>query len=74
MTWSMNHSRHYRNRLISETGWDFLANIQSAFLPISQIPEPDQVQEWLYTGRGISINPVPLSVGWMYLVKEVYGS
>lgn len=63
-----------RNRLIFETGWDFLANIQSAFLPISQIPEPDQVQEWLYTGRGISINPVPLSVGWMHLIKETYGS
>jgi TolB protein len=63
-----------RNRLVSETGWDFLANIQSAFLPISQVAAPDQVQDWLYTGRGISINPVPMNVGWMYLVKEVYGS
>lgn len=63
-----------RNRLIAETGWDFLGNIQSAFLPISNALEPDQVQDWLYTGRGISINPVPLDVGWMVLVKEVYGS
>lgn len=62
-----------RQRLIKETGWDVLANIESAFLPISVAPEPDRTQEWLYTGRAISLNTVPLSVGWMNLISEDFG-
>lgn len=63
-----------RKRLASDSGWDFLASLQTAFLPISQAPAPDQIQDWLYTGRGISINTVPMNVGWMFITKEIFGS
>ncbi len=63
-----------KKRMIKETGWDLLANIQSAFLPLSQVDEPDSIQDWLYTGRAVSLNPVPLNVGWMTLVREDFGS
>jgi TolB protein len=64
----------FRNRMVRETGWDVLANIQSAFLPLSQTSEPDKSQDWLYTGRAFAINTVPMNVGWMVLVKEGFGN
>jgi TolB protein len=63
-----------QNRMAKETGWDVLANIQSAFLPLSQVAEPDGIQDWLYTGRAFKVNPVPLNVGWMALIREDFGS
>jgi len=51
-------------------GWDFLANLESAYLPLSEPPDPGDVQNWLLTGRAISLNTVPLEAGWMTLVRE----
>ncbi|MBA4421188.1 MAG: hypothetical protein C0391_08565 [Anaerolinea sp.] len=62
-----------RNQLIRETGWDVLSNIQTAFIPISQAPEPDGVQDWFYTGRAFMLNRLPLDVGWMTLGREDFG-
>ncbi len=64
----------FRNRMINETGWDVLANIQSAFLPLSQTSEPDRSQDWLYSGRAFALNTIPMNVGWMVLVKEGFGN
>lgn len=61
--------RHY---VANTTGWDFLSSLENAFLPITEPPTLDREQNWLYTGRAITVNPVPLQAGWMVIIKEEY--
>lgn len=53
-----------------EIGWNFLDCLENAFLPLTEPPLPGVNQSWLYTGRAIEVNPMPLYGGWMYLVRE----
>jgi len=53
-----------------ETGWDVLASLENAYLPLTTAPSPEMVENWLYTGRAFAINPLPLQAKWMVLVKE----
>jgi len=62
--------RALRERTGLETGWDLLSSLESAYLPLTEPPEPGAAENWLLTGRGISLNPMPLYAGWMTLVKE----
>lgn len=62
-----------RQRIIQETGWDFFANLENAFLPLTSPSLPGMSQDWLYTGRAISINTVPVNVGWMFVAREDIG-
>ena len=62
-----------RKRVAQDTGWDFLATLESAYLPITTPSLPDLLENWLYTGRGIAINSAPLSAGWLALVREEIG-
>lgn len=62
-----------RIRLSSEAGWDILASLQAAFLPVSQPPEAASEWDWLYTGRAILLNRLPLEVGWMAIAREDIG-
>jgi len=59
-----------RKRLSTEAGWDIFASLQAAFLPVSQPPEAASEWDWLYTGRAILLNRLPLEVGWMVLSRE----
>ncbi len=54
------------------TGWDFLANLDSAYSPLTEPPDPGLPQNWLYTGRAIAINSLPLQAGWMVISREDY--
>jgi len=63
-----------REKLKIETGWDILANLEAAFLPIANISEPGMEENWLYTGRAFKINYIPMNVGWMMITKEEYGT
>ncbi len=63
-----------REKLKIETGWDVLANLEAAFLPIASINEPGMDENWLYTGRAFKINYIPMNVGWMMITKEEYGT
>lgn len=59
-----------REQLEVEIGWNFLDYLENAFLPLTEPPPPAMPQSWLYTGKAIAINPMPLYGGWMYAVRE----
>ncbi len=63
-----------RERLKVETGWDVAANLEQAFLPLSEIGGPDLEENWLYTGRAVSINYIPMNVNWMFISREDFGN
>jgi TolB protein len=63
-----------RDRLAELIGWDFLSSLENAFVPLTSPPSPGMLEDWLYTGRAISINPAPLNAGWMAVVREEYGA
>jgi TolB protein len=62
-----------RERLKAETGWDVLQNLESAFMPLSEVTDPGMDENWLYTGRGFSLNTVPMNINWMIITRESYG-
>ena len=53
-------------------GWDLLATLENAALPLTTAPDPAIPQNWLYTGRAISLNIAPLQAGWMTVSREDY--
>jgi len=63
-----------RQRLIKETGWDVLANLENAFVPLTSPPDPALGKDWLYTGRAFTLNPVLLNAGWLLVVRENFGN
>ena len=62
-----------RQRIAIETGWDALASLDNAFVPISVPLGPGFEKDWLYTGRAFSLNPILLEAGWISIVKEEIG-
>jgi TolB protein len=62
-----------RERLIRETGWDVLANLENAFTPLTSPPDPAFGKDWIYTGRAFTLNPVLLNAGWVLAVQEKFG-
>jgi TolB protein len=59
-------------RVEQEAGWNFLDYLEGAYLPLTEAPPPNMPQDWLYTGRGIAVNSIPISAGWMVIVQENY--
>ncbi len=51
-------------------GWDLLAILENAALPLTAAPDPAIPQNWLYTGRAISLNIAPFQAGWMTVSRE----
>jgi len=62
-----------RLKIASLAGWDFLANLENAFIPLSSALSPGLVEDWLYTGRAFSVNTLPINAGWMVVVREDFG-
>jgi len=52
------------------SGWDVLGSLQNAFLPVTEPSLPGSTQDWLQTGLGIAINPLPYQAGWMTILRE----
>ena len=52
------------------SGWNFLASLENAYLPLTSAGAPSITQNWLYTGRAIAVNTVPLDAGWMAVSRE----
>ncbi|HVP20558.1 MAG TPA: hypothetical protein VMS73_01725 [Anaerolineaceae bacterium] len=52
------------------TGWDFLANLENAFVPLTVAAAPGTGENWLNTGRAIAVNSVPLNASWMVTLRE----
>lgn len=59
-----------RNEVAHQTGWDVLGSLENAYVPLTEAPNPGSIDEWLQTGRGISINPLPIQAGWLAVVRE----
>ena len=59
-----------RKNLASLIGWDLLADLENAFIPLSSARSPGLLEDWLYTGRAFSINTLPINAGWMAVVRE----
>ncbi len=62
-----------RQRVIEETGWDALASLQNAFVPLTSPLDPGLGDDWLYTGRAFALNSLLTNAGWMVSVREEVG-
>jgi TolB protein len=63
-----------RDRLATETGWDVLASLENAFVPLTVPLAPGMGNDWLYTGRAFSLNPAWINAGMMIVMKEEVGT
>lgn len=63
-----------RQRVIQKAGWDALASLENAFVPITTALDPGFEQDWLYTGRAFAINSLMTNAGWMVAVREDFGA
>jgi TolB protein len=63
-----------RSRIIHETGWDVLASIENAFVPLTTDLGPGLEEDWLYTGRAFAINTLMTDAGWLVVLREDVGA
>ncbi len=63
-----------RSRVILETGWDALASLENAFVPLTTKLDPGLEEDWLYTGRAFAINSLMTNAGWMVTLREDVGA
>ena len=63
-----------RSRVIVETGWDALASLENAFIPLTTNLDPGLEEDWLYTGRAFAINSLMADTGWMVTLREDVGA
>ena len=61
-----------RQAVRDSAGWDFLGTLENAYVSIYEPLTPGVSLEWLFTGRGITINDIPRMANWLVLVKEEY--
>jgi TolB protein len=59
-----------RARIASEAGWDYLASLENAYVPLTSPLDPGMGNDWLYTGRAFATNILPMNAGWMVVVRE----
>lgn len=69
-----NSFKIYRDHIILEAGWDVLASIENAFVPLTTNLEPGLEEDWLYTGRAFAINTLMTDAGWMVVLREDVGA
>ena len=63
-----------RQRIIVAAGWDALAGLENAFVPITTSLDPGFNEDWLYTGRAFAVNSTLANAGWMATVREDIGA
>lgn len=51
-------------------GWDALANLENAFIPLTTALDPGMSEDWHYTGRAFSLNPLIATADWMVVGRE----
>ncbi len=62
-----------REATSNEAGWDALANLENAFIPLTTSLDPGMSNDWLYTGRAFSLNPLIANAGWMVVSRHEIG-
>lgn len=63
-----------RNRLGDLAGWDYLSTLENAFVPLTSPMYPGLLGDWLFSGRAITVNTLPMNAGWLVVMREDYGS
>ncbi|HWQ83655.1 MAG TPA: hypothetical protein VN363_03760, partial [Anaerolineales bacterium] len=63
-----------RERVAQAAGWDLLANLENAYVPLTIPLGPGLEDDWLYTGRAFAFNPLPANAGWIVVLREDYGA
>jgi TolB protein len=59
-----------RQRVAVEVGWDALASLGNAYVPLTTPLDPGLEEDWLYTGRAFALNPLLANAGWIAAVRE----
>ena len=62
-----------RQRVISDAGWDALASLENAYVPLTTALDPGFHEDWLYTGRAFAINSLMVNAGWLAVTREDIG-
>jgi TolB protein len=62
-----------RSKVAEQAGWDFLANLDNAYLPLSAPLPPGMGDDWLYTGRAFAFDTRTIHSGWVIAVPEKFG-
>ena len=62
-----------RVELARRLGWDLLSALENAYVPLTTPLFPGMLNDWLYTGRAIVLNPAPVNAGWMVVLREDFG-
>ncbi len=63
-----------RQRVIDEAGWDALAGLSNAFVPLTASLDPGLGEDWLFTGRAFALNPLMNNAGWMVALRQDFGA
>ena len=61
-------------RIAEWAGWDFLASLEQAYIPLTAPLNPGLMEDWLYTGRAFRFNTSPINAGWLLIVREDFGA
>ncbi|HKZ55292.1 MAG TPA: hypothetical protein VJ123_07420 [Anaerolineales bacterium] len=60
-----------RDRVLADTGWDFLSSLENAFVGLNDpLPPGFAYNDWLLTGRAFAFSQAPLEAGWVEVVRE----
>ena len=62
-----------RAQVARETGWDALASLENAYVPLTTSLDPGLGEDWLYTGRAFTLNPSQILADWMVIIREDFG-
>jgi len=62
-----------RAKLAMETGWDALASLENAYVPLTTALDPGLGEDWLFTGRAFALNPSQILADWMVIIREDFG-
>ena len=62
-----------RAQVAAQTGWDALGNLENAYVPPTTPLDPGLGEDWLYTGRAFTLNPILVQANWMAVVREDFG-
>lgn len=64
-----------RERAARELGWDFLGQLDLAFVDLNDpLPPGFSYNDWLHTGRAFAFSQSAHQAGWVEVVREDYGA
>jgi TolB protein len=62
-----------RTQVALSAGWDMLATLENAYIPLTSSLDPGMEGDWLYTGRAFAFTPLPVNAGWIVVTREDFG-